>query len=113
MSKSKAFLIYIMKITDKITITNEDNMELMGRYPENYFDLCVTSPPYNIGNKHHTGSKNTTPLYSDNLEENKYQESQIIFLNELYRVMSDGGSVFYNHKNRIKNGIQISPYEWF
>lgn len=28
-----------MKVTDKITITNEDNMELMSRYSDNYFDL--------------------------------------------------------------------------
>ena len=25
-----------MKVTDKITITNEDNMELMARYPDKY-----------------------------------------------------------------------------
>lgn len=35
-----------MKLTDKITLTNEDNMELMARYPDNYFDLCITDPPY-------------------------------------------------------------------
>jgi site-specific DNA-methyltransferase (adenine-specific) len=35
-----------MKITDKITITNEDNMELMARYPDNYFDLAIVDPPY-------------------------------------------------------------------
>jgi site-specific DNA-methyltransferase (adenine-specific) len=28
-----------MKITDKIQITNEDNMALMARCPDNYFDL--------------------------------------------------------------------------
>ena len=33
-----------MKITDKITITNEDNMELMARYPDNYFDLAIVDP---------------------------------------------------------------------
>jgi site-specific DNA-methyltransferase (adenine-specific) len=38
-----------MKVTDKITITNEDNMELMSRYPENYFDLAIVDPPYGIG----------------------------------------------------------------
>ena len=38
-----------MKITDKITITNEDNMELMARYPDNYFDLAIVDPPYGIG----------------------------------------------------------------
>ena len=30
-----------MKVTDKITITNEDNMELMSRYEDNHFDLAI------------------------------------------------------------------------
>ena len=38
-----------MKITDKIEITNEDNMALMARYPDNYFDLAIVDPPYGIG----------------------------------------------------------------
>jgi len=38
-----------MKLTDKIEITNEDNMELMARYPDNYFDLAIVDPPYGIG----------------------------------------------------------------
>lgn len=38
-----------MKLTDKITITNEDNMELMARYPDKYFDLAIVDPPYGIG----------------------------------------------------------------
>ena len=37
-----------MQITDKIQITNEDNMELMKRYPDNYFDLAIVDPPYGI-----------------------------------------------------------------
>jgi site-specific DNA-methyltransferase (adenine-specific) len=31
-----------------ITITNEDNMELMARYPDKYFDLAIVDPPYGI-----------------------------------------------------------------
>jgi site-specific DNA-methyltransferase (adenine-specific) len=38
-----------MKVTDKIEITNEDNMELMARYPDNHFDLAIVDPPYGIG----------------------------------------------------------------
>ena len=38
-----------MNITDKITITNEDNMILMSRYPDKYFDLAIIDPPYGIG----------------------------------------------------------------
>ncbi len=32
-----------------ITITNEDNMALMARYPDKYFDLAIVDPPYGIG----------------------------------------------------------------
>jgi site-specific DNA-methyltransferase (adenine-specific) len=32
-----------------LTITNEDNMELMARYPDKYFDLAIVDPPYGIG----------------------------------------------------------------
>ena len=37
-----------MKITEKIEITNEDNMQLMARYEDNYFDLAIVDPPYGI-----------------------------------------------------------------
>ncbi len=32
-----------------IQITNEDNMLLMARYPDNYFELAIVDPPYGIG----------------------------------------------------------------
>lgn len=32
-----------------ITITNEDNMELMARYSDKYFDLAIVDPPYGVG----------------------------------------------------------------
>ena len=31
-----------------ITITNEDNMDLMARYPDKYFDLAIVDPPYGL-----------------------------------------------------------------
>ena len=31
-----------------ITATNEDNMILMARYPDGYFDLAIVDPPYGI-----------------------------------------------------------------
>ena len=37
-----------MKITDKITITNEDCMELLKRTPDNYYELSIVDPPYGI-----------------------------------------------------------------
>ena len=32
-----------------ITATNEDNMLMMARYPDDYFDLAIVDPPYGIG----------------------------------------------------------------
>lgn len=103
-----------MKVTDKITLTCEDNMQLMARYPDGYFDLIITSPPYNLGEKHHTGNKTFTPYsdFNDNMPESEYQQQQINVLNEIYRITNNKGSIMYNHKNRIKNGRQISPYKW-
>lgn len=42
-----------------LTITNEDNMELMARYPDNYFDLAIVDPPYgiNMGMGHKVSEK--------------------------------------------------------
>ena len=81
-----------MKITDKITITNEDNMEMMARYPDNYFDLCVTSPPY------------------DNLRDYKSIIDENIF-SELYRIMKDGSYLCWNvFDQRIQNSYSASSF---
>jgi site-specific DNA-methyltransferase (adenine-specific) len=38
------------KITmPNIELTNEDNMQLMARYPDKYFELAIVDPPYGIG----------------------------------------------------------------
>ncbi len=74
-------------------------------------DLIITSPPYNLGNDHHTGAKRHK-AYDDNLPEADYQKWQKNILDESFRVLKNSGSMIYQHKNRIKNGIQISPYEW-
>jgi site-specific DNA-methyltransferase (adenine-specific) len=31
-----------------LTITNEDNMVMMARYPDKHFDLAIVDPPYGI-----------------------------------------------------------------
>jgi len=89
-------------------------MALMARYPDNYFDLTITSPPYNLGVKHHTGNKvfKAYDEYIDDLPEEVYQGVQVDVLNEIFRTTKEGGSLMYNHKNRIREGKQISPYEW-
>ena len=95
-------------------IKNVDCLELLLSINDEIIDLTITSPPYNLGDKHHTGNKifKAYEDYIDNLPEIDYQKNQIKVLNEIYRVTKEGGSIMYNHKNRIRNGVQITPYEW-
>ena len=37
-----------MKNWKEHTLTCEDNMQLMARYPDNYFELAIVDPPYGI-----------------------------------------------------------------
>ena len=88
-----------------------DCLEGLKKIPDNSVDLIITSHTYNLGNKHHTGNRYHL-AYNDYLPEEEYQKQQIKMLNECFRVLKEKGSMWYNHKNRIKAAVQISPYEW-
>ncbi|MGG7470802.1 DNA methyltransferase [Chryseobacterium arthrosphaerae] len=76
-----------MNITEKITITNEDNMELMARYPDNYFDLAIVDPPYGLGTKLIEGGKSTKRRFNKNLQAVKWdQVPSKEYFHELFRV---------------------------
>jgi len=87
-----------MNLTDKITITNEDNMELMSRYPDNYFDLAIVDPPYGIGEKLTSGGT-WASKYSKN--DSKWDiKPDPKYFKELFRVSKNwiiwGGNYFNN-----------------
>ena len=98
----------------EIKLLNGDCLELMKGMPDESVDLIITSPPYNLGNTHHTGGKRFKPYgkYNDDMKELDYQDWQIEVLNECFRVLKSDGSMLYNHKNRISKGVQITPYQW-
>ena len=62
-----------MKLTDKIEITNEDNMELMKRFPDGYFDLAIIDPPYGIGFSQF--NRTNTDSNGNRFKANKYKNS--------------------------------------
>lgn len=97
-----------------IDLIHGDCLEVMKTLEDKSVDLIITSPPYNLGTYHHTRNKvfKSYTEYKDDMPEELYQEWQIEVLKECYRLLKDDGSMFYNHKNRIKDGKQISPYEW-
>jgi len=82
--------------------------ETLKRFEDNSIDLIITSPPYNIGKMHSNRLKFGSYANND-MKEPDYQKWQIEVLNECYRVLSENGSMFYNHKVRIKDGKAIHP----
>lgn len=76
-----------MNLTEKITITNEDNMLLMARYPDNYFDLAIVDPPYGLGSKLVDGGKSNKRKYNGNRDSVKWDEvPSKEYFQELFRV---------------------------
>lgn len=93
-----------MTITWKmITITNEDNMVLMARYPDKYFDLAIVDPPYGLGKRlaHAGNGKNSQSNFSKEFKikswDNKIPDRK--YFNELFRVSKNQiiwGGNYYN-----------------
>lgn len=102
---------YIFYQDDWATIYCGDCLEIMPLMEPESVDLVVTSPQYNLGNNHHTDNYRHKP-YDDEIPEKEYQDLQIHILEEIYKILKSEGSFFYNHKNRFKNGIMLTPYQW-
>jgi len=68
-----------------IKITNEDNMELMARYEDNYFDLAIVDPPYGIGANKMTLGNGKKKIYRG-IEDWDSKIPDKEYWNELFRV---------------------------
>ncbi|MFN6013470.1 MAG: hypothetical protein ACK47F_02120, partial [Flavobacteriales bacterium] len=95
-----------MKITDKMTITNEDNMALMARYPDNYFDLAIVDPPYGIERSGQTETFTKNPKHKRKAHKQKEWDNSIPtkeYFEELFRVSKNqiiwGANYFVQHLN--------------
>ena len=78
-----------MKLNEYIEITNEDNMELMKRYPDKYFSLCIIDPPYGIGedgSKNHSRGKMAKSKNYKAFAGNDFKSPDKEFFNELFRI---------------------------
>ena len=90
-----------MKVTDKITITNEDNMQLMARYPDNYFDLAIVDPPYGIGAAKQLDLGNSNKRQKHKTKDWDNEIPPIEYFEELFRVSKNqiiwGGNYFLDY----------------
>jgi len=95
-----------------------DCLEVMRRMPGGSVDLVVTSPPYNLKNSTGNGMRdgrggkwasaallNGYSHYNDNMPHEQYARWQHDCLREMYRLLTDTGAIFYNHKWRVQDGL--------
>ena len=93
-----------------------DVLKIIGTIPTGSIDLVVTSPPYNLKNSTGNGMKdgrggkwknaelvNGYADYDDNMPHDLYVKWQRECLMEMFRVLSNDGAIFYNHKWRVQN----------
>jgi site-specific DNA-methyltransferase (adenine-specific) len=97
-----------MKLTDKIEITNEDNMLLMARYPDRYFDLAIVDPPYGIdvdNREDHGKKRSKKSATKSNDYAKKGWDTEVPkeeYFNELFRVS----------KHQVIWGVNYYPYDF-
>ena len=115
-----------MQLTKNIQITNEDNMQLMARYPDNYFELAIVDPPYAIGmdggkigfNGKMKRNKTTSLSLKGNVFTKKQWDNEIPtdeYFDELFRISKNqiiwgnnyfgfkGGAIFWDKDNGNSN----------
>lgn len=88
-------------MNQNLKLSNECNLELMSRYPDNYFEVGLVDPPYGIKE---TWSKSKTDRFYKKGKLHKYTNSEIPsseYFKELFRVTKNqiiwGGNYFTDY----------------
>ena len=110
--------------TDDTTIYQGDCLEVMRSMPSGSVDLIVTSPPYNLGLSARAKPRSSKDSswsnaklfegygdYDDNMSHDDYLAWQQDVLRQCWRLISEKGAIFYNHKPRIQKGELWLPHE--
>ena len=99
-------------------IYNEDCLLTLGKMEDNSVDLIVTSPPYNKGyygqlsgniEKKNWNQVINYDSYEDCMKPEDYEQWQRNIISECIRVLKPTGSLFYNHKDIISQGLIVHP----
>ena len=79
-------------------ITNENNMQLMGRYEDNHFDLAIVDPPYGLDKSSTNGSGKLKKRALNRLQTDQDIAPNAEYFKELFRITKNqiiwGGNYF-------------------
>ena len=105
-----------------IEITNEDNMQMMARFPDNYFELAIVDPPYGIiesgGQKGGISKKYKNRIYTNGSIDHWDTKPSKKYFKELFRISKNqiiwGGNYFQLPPTRgIIFWDKMQPFETY
>ncbi|WP_292063652.1 DNA-methyltransferase [Brevundimonas sp. UBA7664] len=105
-----------------INVIHGDCLTEMKKMADGSVDIIVTSPPYNLGEGQggfptRKGKWKTAKLregydgHDDAMAYDDYVAWQKAFLLECWRLIPEDGAIFYQHKNRVQNGVVRTPHD--
>jgi site-specific DNA-methyltransferase (adenine-specific) len=103
-----------------LKITNEDNMELMARYPDNHFDLAIVDPPYGIGiSSNPVRQKHKKKSWDNAIPNNEYfkelfrvSKNQIIWGGNYFDLPPTQGFFIWDKKQPHDFSLAMCEYAW-
>jgi len=115
----------VSRLKFMINLIHGDCLEEMKKIPDGSIDMVFTSPPYNLGISSGGGLRGARlsgkwknaaladgySSYSDSMQHDEYVIWQKNILKECWRLLSEDGAIFYNHKPRIQKGLLQTPLD--
>lgn len=109
-----------MKINDYIEITNENNLDLMKRYSDKYFDLAIVDPPYGIGiSKNPVRQMHKKKDWDNEIPSKQYfdelfrvSKNQIIWGGNYFDLPPSQGFYIWDKKQPENFSLAICEYAW-
>lgn len=109
-----------MKINDNIEITNENNLDLMKRYSDKYFDLAIVDPPYGIGiSKNPVRQMHKKKDWDNEIPSKQYfdelfrvNKNQIIWGGNYFDLPPSQGFYIWDKKQPENFSLAMCEYAW-
>lgn len=109
-----------MKINDYIEITNENNLDLMKRYSDKYFDLAIVDPPYGIGiSKNPIRQMHKKKDWDNEIPSKQYfdelfrvSKNQIIWGGNYFDLSPSQGFYIWDKKQPENFSLAMCEYAW-
>lgn len=109
-----------MKINDYIEITNENNLDLMKRYSDKYFDLAIVDPPYGIGiSKNSVRHMHKKKDWDNEIPSKQYfdelfrvSKNQIIWGGNYFDLPPSQGFYIWDKKQPENFSLAMCEYAW-